>query len=213
MTAPVVYVKEPLPSLDAGLVEAFRSGAYDALAIGSLAALDVFLDALGASGPADLPPVRFGVVGPETARLLVARGFPEPAVPARPLLTDLIALLEGGLTMAFPLHRYRRLRLTESLRAMVRETTLDPADFIAPMFVVPGEGIRQPIPSMPGVDRVSADLAAKDAAELAARGVLSVILFGIPDGKDAVGSSSADLRGPSAAPSGRSRRRAPRRSS
>ena len=98
--------------------------------------------------------------------------------------------------MAFPLHRYRRLRLTESLRAMVRETTLDPADFIAPMFVVPGEGIRQPIPSMPGVDRVSPDLAAKDAAELAARGVLSVILFGIPDRKDAVGSSSADLLGP-----------------
>jgi uroporphyrinogen-III synthase len=94
VTAPVVYVKEPLPSLDAGLVEAFRSGAYDALAIGSLAALDVFLDALDASGPSDLPPVRFGVVGPETARLLVARGFPEPAVPARPLLTDLIALLK-----------------------------------------------------------------------------------------------------------------------
>jgi porphobilinogen synthase len=98
--------------------------------------------------------------------------------------------------MAFPLHRYRRLRLTESLRAMVRETTLDPADFIAPMFVVPGEGIRQPIPSMPGIDRVSVDLAAKDAAELAARGVLSVILFGIPDHKDAVGTSSADLTGP-----------------
>ncbi len=98
--------------------------------------------------------------------------------------------------MAFPLHRYRRLRLTESLRAMVRETTLAPADFIAPMFVVPGEGVRQPIPSMPGIDRVSADLAAKDAAELAARGVLSVILFGIPENKDAVGSPSADLSGP-----------------
>jgi porphobilinogen synthase len=98
--------------------------------------------------------------------------------------------------MSFPLHRYRRLRLTESLRAMVRETTLDPADFIAPMFVVPGEGIRQPIPSMPGVDRVSPDLAANDAVELAARGVLSVILFGIPDTKDAVGSSSADRLGP-----------------
>jgi len=98
--------------------------------------------------------------------------------------------------MAFPLHRYRRLRLTKSLRTMVRETTLDPADFIAPMFVVPGEGIRQPIPSMPGIDRVSVDLAAKDAAELAARGVLSVILFGIPDHKDAVGTSSADLLGP-----------------
>ena len=98
--------------------------------------------------------------------------------------------------MAFPLHRYRRLRLSESLRTMVRETTLDPADFIAPMFVVPGEGIRQPIPSMPGIDRVSPDLAAKDAAELAARGVLSVILFGIPDHKDAVGTSSADRLGP-----------------
>src|SRR5512141_2821926 len=98
--------------------------------------------------------------------------------------------------MAFPLHRYRRLRLTESLRTMVRETTLDPADFIAPMFVVPGEGVRQPVPSMPGVDRVSPDLAAKDAAELAARGVLSVILFGIPDHKDAVGTSSSDLTGP-----------------
>lgn len=98
--------------------------------------------------------------------------------------------------MAFPLHRYRRLRLSESLRAMVRETTLDPADFIAPMFVVPGEGVRQPIPSMPGIDRVSPDLAAKDASELAARGVLSVILFGIPDHKDAVGSPSADLTGP-----------------
>jgi len=98
--------------------------------------------------------------------------------------------------MAFPLHRYRRLRLSESLRAMVRETTLDPADFIAPMFVVPGEGVRQPIPSMPGIDRVSPDLAAEDASELAARGVLSVILFGIPDHKDAVGSPSADLTGP-----------------
>lgn len=94
VTAPVVYTKKPLPALDADLLAAFRTGTYDALAIGSLAALDVFLDALGADGPADLPPLRFGVVGPETARLLVARGFPEPAVPRRPLLTDLIALLK-----------------------------------------------------------------------------------------------------------------------
>ena len=93
VTAPVVYLKEPLAALDGDVLRAFRAGAYDALAIGSLAALDVFLDALSAEGPADLPPVRFGVVGPETARLLVARGFPAPAVPRRPLLTDLIALL------------------------------------------------------------------------------------------------------------------------
>lgn len=94
VTAPVVYVKEALPLLDPGPLAAFRAGEYGALAVGSLAALDVFLDALGADGPADLPPVRFGVVGPETARLLVARGFPEPVVPRRPLLTDLIALLK-----------------------------------------------------------------------------------------------------------------------
>lgn len=94
VTAPIVYAKEPLAALDAGALSAFRAGEYDALAIGSLAALDVFLAALGASGPTDLPPVRFGVLGPETARLLVARGFPEPVVPAKPLLTDLIALLK-----------------------------------------------------------------------------------------------------------------------
>ncbi len=93
VTAPVVYLKQPLPALDEKLLGAFRAGEYDALAIGSLAALDVFLDALGAEGPADLPPVRFGVVGPETARLLVERGFPAPVVPKRPLLTDLIALI------------------------------------------------------------------------------------------------------------------------
>jgi uroporphyrinogen-III synthase len=94
VTAPVVYLKEPLPALDESLLRAFRAGEFGALAIGSLAALDVFLEALGADGPADLPPVRFGVVGPETARLLVTRGFPAPSVPRRPLLTDLIALLK-----------------------------------------------------------------------------------------------------------------------
>jgi len=98
--------------------------------------------------------------------------------------------------MSFPLHRYRRLRRSESLRAIVRETSLAPTDFIAPLFVVPGEGVRQPVPSMPGVDRVSADLAGKDAKSLASLGVLSVILFGIPATKDAAGSSSADPEGP-----------------
>ena len=94
VTAPVVYVKEALPALDDAILRAFRAGEYDALAIGSLAALDVFLEVLGAAGAGDLPPVRFGVVGPETARLLVQRGFPAPVVPGRPLLTDLIALLK-----------------------------------------------------------------------------------------------------------------------
>ena len=98
--------------------------------------------------------------------------------------------------MSFPTHRYRRLRLTDSLREMVRETTLAPSDFIAPLFVVPGKGVRQPVPSMPGVDRTSVDLTAKDARELFDLGVKSVILFGIPETKDAVGTSSADPNGP-----------------
>jgi porphobilinogen synthase len=98
--------------------------------------------------------------------------------------------------MTFPLHRYRRLRRSESLRTLVRETSLAPSDFIAPIFVVPGEGVRQPVLSMPGVDRVSAELAGKDAKSLATLGVLSVILFGIPEEKDSKGTSSADPEGP-----------------
>jgi porphobilinogen synthase len=98
--------------------------------------------------------------------------------------------------MTFPTHRYRRLRLSEPLREMVRETSLAPSDFIAPLFVVPGEGVRQPVPSMPGIDRTSPELAAEESKELFALGVRSVILFGIPDTKDARGTSSADPEGP-----------------
>jgi porphobilinogen synthase len=98
--------------------------------------------------------------------------------------------------MSFPLHRYRRLRRSESLRAIVRETSLAPSSFIAPLFVVPGQGVRQPVLSMPGIDRVSPELAAKDAKSLASLGVLSVILFGIPEDKDPKGASSADPEGP-----------------
>jgi porphobilinogen synthase len=98
--------------------------------------------------------------------------------------------------MSFPRHRYRRLRYNATLRDLVRETSLSPSDFIAPLFVVPGEGVKQPVPSMPGVDRFSPDLAASEAKELAKLGVGAVILFGIPDGKDARGASSADLEGP-----------------
>jgi len=98
--------------------------------------------------------------------------------------------------MSFPTHRYRRLRASEPLRTLVRETTLSPSDFIAPLFVVPGQGVRQPVPSMPGVDRTSPELAGAEAKRLASLGVYSVILFGIPDDKDAVGSWSRDPEGP-----------------
>ena len=72
----------------------------------------------------------------------------------------------------------------------MRETTLDPADLVYPLFVVPGAGVRRPVSSMPGVDQVSADALGAEARELAALGVKAVLLFGIPSAKDAHGTES-----------------------
>ena len=91
--------------------------------------------------------------------------------------------------------RPRRLRRTPALRALVRETRLDPAMLIAPLFVRPGSGVREPIASMPGQARLSADLAAEEAARLADLGVGGVILFGLPESKDALGSAASDDEG------------------
>jgi len=89
--------------------------------------------------------------------------------------------------------RPRRLRRTAALRALVRETRLHPAMLVMPLFVRPGSGIREPIASMPGVNRVSPDVAADDAARLAELGIGGVILFGLPETKDAIGTeASAD---------------------
>jgi porphobilinogen synthase len=92
--------------------------------------------------------------------------------------------------MEFPELRMRRLRRTESLRNMVRETRLDPAGFVLPLFVRPGSGERREISSMPGNYQLSVDEIVKEAVEAHARGVGGIILFGIPSSKDATGSSS-----------------------
>ncbi|MBX3015447.1 MAG: porphobilinogen synthase [Caldilineaceae bacterium] len=83
--------------------------------------------------------------------------------------------------------RPRRLRRTATLRAMVRETELSPADFIYPLFVTHGQGVRRPIASMPGVAQLSVDQLAQEAEALLALGVPAVVLFGIPASKDPVG--------------------------
>ena len=90
----------------------------------------------------------------------------------------------------FPEQRPRRTRRTPGLRALVRETHVAPAQLVLPLFVVPGAGERQPIDALPGVDRLSPDLAAERAAEAAAAGVGGVLLFGLPERKDAEGSSA-----------------------
>ncbi|MEX0888322.1 MAG: porphobilinogen synthase [Chloroflexota bacterium] len=87
--------------------------------------------------------------------------------------------------------RPRRLRRTAALRALVRETRPQPAMLVAPLFVRPGSGVREPIASMPGVARLSPDVAADEAARLAERGVGGVILFGLPETKDAIGSGAS----------------------
>jgi porphobilinogen synthase len=98
--------------------------------------------------------------------------------------------------MTFPIERPRRLRRTETLRGMVRETLLTPKDFVLPLFVMPGKGRRNPVPSMPGVFQLSVDEAVKEAKLAHTHGVPAVILFGLPEYKDALGSSGWDAQGP-----------------
>jgi porphobilinogen synthase len=96
----------------------------------------------------------------------------------------------------FPEYRPRRLRRTAALRALVRETSLAPSQFVLPLFVRPGSGIRQPVGSMPGVNQTSVDELLVDARAAAALGIGGVLLFGIPAHKDAEGSSAWDDDGP-----------------
>jgi porphobilinogen synthase len=88
--------------------------------------------------------------------------------------------------MAFPATRLRRLRQSEPLRSLVRETQLSPASLVYPMFVCPGEGVRREVRSMPGIFNLSVDEAVKEARQAHALGVPAVILFGLPEKKDEV---------------------------
>src|SRR5438445_1127496 len=92
--------------------------------------------------------------------------------------------------------RLRRLRQSETIRALVRETRLSPEMFVLPLFVCEGEGVRREVSSMPGVFNLSVDEAVKEAAAARADGVTSVILFGLPDRKDDIGSLAYDPEAP-----------------
>ena len=97
--------------------------------------------------------------------------------------------------MSFPVHRLRRLRKTELLRGLVRETRLSVANFVYPMFVCPGANVRQEVSSMPGVFQQSADKIVEDCREVELLGIPGVILFGLPETKDARGASSLQKDG------------------
>ncbi|MEM7481036.1 MAG: porphobilinogen synthase [Acidobacteriota bacterium] len=92
--------------------------------------------------------------------------------------------------MAFPEHRMRRLRRTPTLRRLVRETRLSPDDFVLPLFACPGEGVANPVLSMPGVFQHSVDRLVEACREATEAGISAVILFGLPEAKDAEGSYS-----------------------
>jgi len=95
-----------------------------------------------------------------------------------------------GLRTTTGAKRPRRWRRTATLRELVRETSLEPSDFVYPLFVVPGDGVRRPVSSMPGVDQLSVDALAAETRELAGLGVKAVLLFGIPSAKDPHGLDS-----------------------
>ncbi|MBI2985741.1 MAG: porphobilinogen synthase [Deltaproteobacteria bacterium] len=97
--------------------------------------------------------------------------------------------------MEFPIYRPRRLRRNERLREMVRETSLGPRNLIYPLFVGPGRDQAQPVSSMPGVAQLSADRAVQECQEVSSLGIPAVILFGIPEHKDPLGSEAYSDRG------------------
>src|SRR5690349_15805951 len=99
------------------------------------------------------------------------------------------------MAMAFPQTRLRRLRATRALRGLVRETSLQPADLVYPLFVAHGLDRREQIEAMPGIDRLSIGHAVAEAAEAVALGIPAVLLFGIPASKDEEGSGAWDEEG------------------
>src|SRR5919205_4279586 len=92
--------------------------------------------------------------------------------------------------------RPRRLRRTEAIRSLVRETRLTPDCFVLPLFVCEGRGVKREVASMPGVYNLSVDEAVKEAAAAKSEGVLGVLLFGLPESKDATGSKASDPDAP-----------------
>src|SRR5207249_1474051 len=98
-------------------------------------------------------------------------------------------------TLPLSFRRFRRLRRSEALRALVRETRLSPSDFVYPLFVTHGQGVREEIASMPGQYHLSLDQLPREAEELRSLGIPAVLLFGLPAEKDEVGSEAYDADG------------------
>ena len=110
-------------------------------------------------------------------------------------MTSLLEQLAPTRGTGFPTQRLRRLRRTQSMRDLVKETTLSPSDFIYPMFVTEDLGRKHEVSSMPGIYQMSPDIAAREVEEVASLGVKAVLLFGLPNEKDDVGTGAYDSSG------------------
>src|SRR5438552_16554719 len=106
-----------------------------------------------------------------------------------------MAQIQTGAALTL-IKRLRRLRTSPAMRALVRETRLSADAFMLPLFVCEGEGVRREVSSMPGVFNLSVDEAVREAAAAQADGVRSVLLFGLPDQKDDIGSNAYDPEAP-----------------
>ncbi|HEV3406834.1 MAG TPA: porphobilinogen synthase [Candidatus Dormibacteraeota bacterium] len=142
-------------------------------------------------GGANLPAI---TIGPRTSAAARQAGFVVAAEATAQDVKHMAAAVERSVSKTAD--RPRRLRSSPALRNLVRETRLHPAQLIAPLFVVAGRGRRQEIASLKGHARLSPDLALREAHRLAELGVGGVLLFGIPDAKDASGTGAEDRNGP-----------------
>ena len=110
-------------------------------------------------------------------------------------MNDIADVIRPKIDTTGIVERPRRLRTSPAMRSLVRESRINPDGFIQPLFVVPGTRLREPIPSMPGIERLSVDETVRECRELARLGVRAVLLFGIPESKDAAASSNYDPNG------------------
>jgi porphobilinogen synthase len=203
LSEPVAY--RTVPARPDGLSD-FKSrleaGGVDAVALLSPSAAEGLAAALGSDLRDLARHTLVASIGPATSAALRSLGAP-PDLEAEPHTAEGVAdaLVRHGRParredMGYPRVRPRRLRRTDALRRMVRETRLSPDDFVAPLFVCNGRNLRQDIEAMPGCARLSVDLLVEECRELHGLGVPAVILFGIPDAKDAQGSGASDPEGP-----------------
>ena len=146
-------------------------------------------------GSTELPAI---TIGPRTTDVARRAGFRVVAEASGPTVQQLASAVTEALpTGATPgARRPRRLRTNPALRALVRETRIDPGQLIAPLFVISGRDVRHPIASLKGHARITPDIALHEAHRLAGLGVGGVLLFGIPDAKDDRGSGADDPHGP-----------------